>query len=143
MRSYALARTASLTVLTPFVLPLAVLAVVFAQLLVLGAPAQSLAPAPSSGAGAPAVHVPATSPLEAGAERRECEHPDAVLRDAPRGRDRYRPGAHTPLLPAATRTACEAQAAGDRFRAGASPLPRRERPHSTTRTLARLQVFRC
>ncbi|WP_436995515.1 hypothetical protein [Streptomyces sp. enrichment culture] len=129
--------------MTSFVLPLAVLAVVFAQLLVLGAPAQALAPAPSSGAGAPGVHVPATSPQEAGPERRECEHPDAVLRDAPRGRDRYRPGAHTPLLPAATRAACESQATGDRFRAGASPLPHGERSRSTTRTLARLQVFRC
>ncbi|OEJ93289.1 hypothetical protein [Streptomyces thermolilacinus] len=143
MRSYALVRTASLAVLPPLVLPLAVLAVVFAQLLVIGAPAQSLAPAPYAGAGASGVHVTASTPQEAGTERRECEHPDAVLRDAPRGRDRYRPGAQTPLLPPATRTACASQATDDRFRAGASPLPRRERPRNTTRALAHLQVFRC
>ncbi|MEU2183805.1 hypothetical protein [Streptomyces thermolilacinus] len=143
MRSYALVRTASLAVLSPLVLPLAVLAAVFAQLLVLGAPAQSLAPAPYAGAGAPGVHVPAATPHEAGAERRECEHPDAVLRDAPRGRDRYRPGAHTPLPPPATRTACASQATDDRFRAGAHPLPSGERPRNTSRTLAHLQVFRC
>ncbi|CAL9316205.1 MULTISPECIES: hypothetical protein [unclassified Streptomyces] len=142
MRSSAPVRTAARAVLTLLVPPLAVLALVVAQLLILTAPAHGRTPGPHTGADMPRLHAPAATAQHAGTGKRDCDQPAAAVGDAPRGRDRHRPCGHAPLPPQADRPSCAADAAADRVRAGPVPLPRRERP-PTSRVLARLQVFRC